>query len=158
MAPKGTQFLLFSAKMCYFDLKLPIFIKLNPFMTFLIKVMLINLTKIAFETVLRKKYVCRTPKFRPMAAFLPPRWSNLDHFHPKCPCFTKLTPLMILLTNVIIINLTEIIFETVLGKKIVSSHPKISTYDVILVPKWPNFDHFHQRLPILTELTPLMTF
>ena len=25
-------------------------------------------------------------------------------------------------------------------------------------PKWPKFDHFHQKWPILTKLTPLMTF
>ena len=29
---------------------------------------------------------------------------------------------------------------------------------VVLAPKWPNFDNFHQKRPILTKLTPLMTF
>ena len=27
-----------------------------------------------------------------------------------------------------------------------------------LTPKWPNFDHFHQKWPILNKFNPLMTF
>ena len=74
--------------------------------------MLINLTKITFETLLRKKNFCPTPKFW-MMSFYPTKWPNFDHFHQKWPSLTKSTQLMIVLTNVMILNLTEILFETV---------------------------------------------
>ena len=49
-----SQFWPFSAKMSYFELKWAFLTQLNPLMTFLITVMLINPTKMTLETVLRK--------------------------------------------------------------------------------------------------------
>ena len=44
-----------------------------------------------------------------------------------------------------------------LKKTTYSSQRKILTYYVILAQKLLNFYHFHQKLPILTKLIPLMT-
>ena len=48
---------------------------------------------------------------RHIGSFLGPKWPNIDNFHKKLPILTKLTPLMTLLTKVMLINLTEIIFK-----------------------------------------------
>ena len=138
-----TQFWPFSPKMRYLDLKWPILTKLNPLMTFLTTVKLINLAKTTFATVLRKKYFLLTPKIRPTTSFLPPKWTKFYHFCQKWPNLTKLTPLMIVLTNVMIKNVTEIIFETVWCKNIFVP-PK--NFDL-----WRNFGS--QNDPILTIFT-----
>ena len=53
--------------------------------------------------------------------------------------FDQIDPINDFLTKIMSINLTDIIF-------ILFDHvPQILTFDVILVPKSPNFDHFHQK-------------
>ena len=49
-------------------------------------------------------------------------------------------------------------FYKLVEEKFVSHFPQILTYDVIFPPKWLDFAHFYQKWPILTKLTPLMTF
>ena len=103
----------------------------------------INLTKITFETVLRKKYVRPILKGGPMTSFWSPKCPKFDHFHQKWPILTKFTPLMTCLTTFLSINLIEIIFRNFKGENYFNTFPKF----VI----WRNFGP--QNDPILTIFT-----
>ena len=87
-------------------------------------------------------------------AILAPKWPNFDHFHQKMTYFDQTDPINDILTKFMYINLTEIIFWNIFRKNFwpLSLNFGLRRY---FAPKWPNFDHFHQKWPILT---PLMTF
>ena len=101
------------------------------------------------------------PKFWHMTSFWPPKWPYFDHFWQKWPILTKFTPLMTFLTRFMSINLTEIIFRNFWEKIIWPISPNFDTwrhFGTQNMPKWPDFEHFHQKWPILTKLAPLITY
>ena len=109
LAPKLTQFWPFSHK------KWPILTKWNPLMTFLTKFMFINLTEIILKTF-ERKYFLYHPKILAYFVILAPQIDPiLTIFHQKLPILTKLTSLMIFMTKVELINLTEMTYNDIQG-------------------------------------------
>ena len=86
-------------------------------MTFLTKFMFINLNEIILKTVERKYLnTLYHPKILAYVVYLAPQIDPiLTIFHQKLPILTKLTSLIIFLTKVELINLTEVAYNDIKG-------------------------------------------
>ena len=119
--------------------------------------MSINRTEIILETFRETFFWPISPNFVIWRHFGPQnrsKWPNFDHFHQKWHIFTKLTPLMSVLTKYMSINPTQISSRT----QFFEQFPQILTYYVIFAPKMTQFEPFSPKWYILTKLTPSMTF
>ena len=77
--------------------------------------MFINLTETILKTV-ERKYFLYHPKILAYVAILAPQIDPiLTIFHQKLPILTKLTSLMIFMTKVELINLTEMTYNDIQG-------------------------------------------
>ena len=123
--------------------------KLKPLMTFLNKFLSINQIEIIVRIFLWKNYLTTFPNVWHMTSFWPQKWPNFDHFHQKWPILTKLTPLMTFLTELLSINLTEIIFRNFYGKNVFNGINLIKRCH--FRGKCPKFAHFGGKNVVICQ-------
>ena len=113
-------------------------------------------------TLLRKKYFRRITKFLPTISFWPQNDPNLTIF-TKNHLFHQKDTMNATFDKSYVNKPDRNNFWDGFKKEILSSHHKILTYDVILVPKMnqilpfsPKMTYFDQTEPIMTSLTTFM--
>ena len=137
----------------HFNQKWPILTKLTPLMTPLTKFMSINLSGIIF-IIFREKIFDHFPKFLTYDVIFPPKWPP---FWPKMSYFDQIDPINGIFDQTYVHKPDWNNFFKLLERNILPNFPKFWHMVLFRHPKWPNLGHFHQKWPILTKLTPLIT-